>query len=52
MPWTEKTSGKCNNVVIIRDTREQTGYTFDGPRYEGVAVEAGSLNAPGAWMPS
>ena len=30
-------------MVIIRDTREQAGYAFDGPRYEGVAVEAGSL---------
>lgn len=30
-------------MIIVRDTREQAGYTFDGPRYEGVTVEAGSL---------
>lgn len=30
-------------MVIVKDSREQAGYDFDGPRYEGVAVEAGSL---------
>jgi ERCC4-type nuclease len=30
-------------VVILRDSREQAGYTFDGPRYEGVTVKDESL---------
>ncbi|MHC1792194.1 ERCC4 domain-containing protein [Solidesulfovibrio sp.] len=31
-------------MIIVRDSREQAGYAFDGPRYEGVTVEAGSLS--------
>ncbi len=30
-------------MVILRDSREQAGYTFAGPRYEGVTVKDGSL---------
>jgi ERCC4-type nuclease len=30
-------------VVIIRDSREQAGYAFNGPRYAGVTVEVGAL---------
>lgn len=30
-------------MVIVRDSREQAGYAFNGPRYEGVTVEAGAL---------
>ena len=43
--WTSagRIEARADAVVIVRDTREQAGYAFDGPRYEGVEVEAGSL---------
>ena len=43
--WTSAvwTGARADAVLIIRDTREQAGYAFDSPRYEGVTVEDGSL---------